>query len=73
MDGTKVQNGFSHWTLTTAEHGEDIDMSFIFDGSWGHTGIASVNKPLPAAAFEGTYYEWDYSRVYLRATGSTSP
>lgn len=73
MDGIKVQNGFSHWTLKTAEDGQSVDMSFIFDGSWGHTGIASVNKPLPASAFEGTYYEWDYSRVYLRAAGSASP
>lgn len=66
MDGILVQTGFSHWTLATKENGEEVDMSFIFDGSWGHTGIASVNKPLPASAFEGTYYEWDYSRVYLR-------
>lgn len=66
MDGILVQTGFSHWTLATKENGEEVDMSFIFDGSWGHTGIASVNKPLPASAFEGTYYEWDYSRIYLR-------
>lgn len=66
MDDIIVQKGFSHWTLKTDAEGEAIDMSFIFDGSWGHTGIASVNKPLPASAFEGTYYEWDYSRIYLR-------
>ena len=73
MDGIKVQTGFSHWTLKTEEHGEDLDMSFIFDGGWGHTGIPSVNKPLPAAAFEKAYYEWDYSRIYLRPTKPTTP
>jgi hypothetical protein len=66
MDGIPVQTGFSHWTLGTGENAEPIDMSFLFDGSWGHTGIASVNKPLPAKAFADASYEWDYSRVYLR-------
>jgi hypothetical protein len=41
-------------------------MSFIFDGAWGHTEIPSVNHPLAATELEGKYYEWDYSRVYLR-------
>ncbi|MBN8526181.1 MAG: hypothetical protein J0M02_12680 [Planctomycetes bacterium] len=66
MDGIVVQRGFSHWTLGTKPDGEAIDMSFIFDGSWGHTKVDSVNKPLPASAFEGKSYEWDYSRVWLR-------
>lgn len=67
MDGILVQRGFSHWTLATKPDGEEIDMSFIFDGSWGHTKVDSVNKPLPAAAFVGKSYEWDYSRIYLRS------
>jgi hypothetical protein len=71
MDGILVQTGFSHWTLQTLEKGEPIDMSFIFDGGWGHVGVQSVNKPLPASAFEGTYYEWDFSRVYLRDPAAT--
>lgn len=70
MDGIPVQTGFSHWTLNTDENGEPIDMSFIFDGGWGHTEIASVNKPLPATAFAHAFYEWDYSRVYLRPAAS---
>jgi len=68
MDGIPVQTGFSHWTLNTDETGEPIDMDFIFDGGWGHTQIASVNKPLPTSAFAHSYYEWDYSRIYLRPT-----
>lgn len=66
MDGILVQTGFSHWTVRTKEDGQAIDMSFIFDGGWGHTQVQSVNKPLPASAFDGTFYEWDFSRVYLR-------
>ena len=73
MDGILVQTGYSHWTLKTATTGEDLNMSFLFDGTWGHTGLPSVNKPLPATAFDGTYYEWDYSRVYLRPVAPTKP
>ena len=50
---------------------EPIDMDFLFDGGWGHTQIGSVNKPLPAAAFDGKSYEWNYSRVYL--SGDAAP
>lgn len=73
MDGNPVQSGFSHWTLKTEENGEPLNMSFIFDGGWGHTEIGSVNKPLPASAFDGTYYEWDYSRVYVRKPTGVTP
>lgn len=70
MDGLPVQSGFSHWTLGTGEKAEPIDMSFLFDASWGHIGIPSVNKPLPASAFAAASYEWDYSRVYLRTAAA---
>ena len=42
-------------------------MTFLFDGGWGHTQVKSVDHPLPASAFVGKYYEWNYSRVYLSA------
>jgi hypothetical protein len=42
-------------------------MTFLFDGGWGHTQVKSVDHPLPASAFDGKYYEWNYSRVYLSA------
>lgn len=70
MDGIQVQTGFSHWTLGTKPDGEELDMSFLFDGGWGHTGVKSVDHELPASAFDGCYYEWDYSRVYLRPAGA---
>lgn len=67
VDGRNVQNGKMHWTLGGAPGGKPIDMSFIFDCGWGHSKVGSVNKPLNASQFTGKFYEWDYSRVYLRA------
>ena len=49
----------------TSTGGELIDMSFVFDFTWGHTQISDVNISLPASSFPITY-EIDYSRVYLR-------
>ncbi|HEY3499242.1 MAG TPA: hypothetical protein VGK73_31345, partial [Polyangiaceae bacterium] len=66
VDGVLVQRGFLDWTYGATEDGEPIDMSFIFDGAWGHTEIASVNHTVSVTEFDGKYYEWDFSRVYLR-------
>ena len=66
IDGAEVQNGSGyHWTNGGKATDEPIDMDFLFDGGWGHTQIGSVNHPLPTSAFDGKYYEWNYSRVYL--------
>lgn len=66
VDGKKVQSGSNYWWTFGDQAGEEpINMVFLFDGAWGHTQIASVNKPLPASAFAGKFYEFDYSRVYL--------
>jgi len=67
LDGVLVQRGFLDWTYGATPTGDLIDMSFIFDGAWGHTEIASVNHTLPVSELEGKYYEWDFSRVYLRS------
>ena len=65
-DGKPVQSGSNYsWTFGNKAGDEPIDMVFLFDGGWGHTQIASVNHPLPASAFDGKFYEWNYSRVYL--------
>lgn len=67
VDGVRIQSGKKFfWTVGCKKNGVPIDMDFLFDATWGHVQIASVNRPLPASAFEGSYYEWDYSRVYLR-------
>lgn len=66
VDGVEVQSGKDyHWTYGGKANDEPIDMDFLFDAGWGHTKIDSVNRPLPASAFDGKYYEWNYSRVYL--------
>ena len=66
VDGIKVQGGRDYyWTFGNTAKDEPIDMDFLFDGSWGHNQISSVNKELPASAFDGKFYEWNYSRVYL--------
>ncbi|TDD68458.1 hypothetical protein E1262_15650 [Jiangella aurantiaca] len=67
VDGILVQWGVIHWTVGGAQGAEPINMSFIFDGGWGHTKVASVNHPLPASELQGKYYEWDYSRIYMSA------
>lgn len=67
VDGTLVQSGTMNWTNGNEANGVPIDMNFIFDGAWGSTQIASVNHSLPASALVGAYYEWDYSRIYLKS------
>ena len=66
VDGIQVQSGTLNWTLGATSTGEAINMSFLFDGTWGSRTVSSVNHSLAASALAGTYYEWDYSRVYLR-------
>jgi hypothetical protein len=67
FNGVEVQSGVIHWTLKGRPEGQPLNMSFIFDPAWGHKKIASVNvKDMPASKFKDAYYEWDYSRIYLR-------
>jgi hypothetical protein len=73
LDGIEVQSGAINWTLRAKAAGEPLEMYFLFDGAWGHTGISSVNKPLPATELDGKYYEWNYSRVYLRNPAPGAP
>ena len=66
VDGVMVQHGADYfWTYGNKAADEPIDVVFLFDGGWGHTGVGSVNHTLPASAFSGKFYEWNYSRVYL--------
>ena len=66
LDGKPVQTGKMHWTFGARPDGEPINMSFIFDGGWGHQKVKNVSRTLPAEELKGKYYEWDYSRVWLR-------
>lgn len=66
VDGIRVQGGSNYyWTFGNKAGDEPLDMDFLFDAGWGHNQIGSVNKELPATAFDGKFYEWNYSRVYL--------
>lgn len=66
VDGILVQSGSDyHWTYGSKAEDMPIDMVFLFDAGWGHTQVGSVNHSLPASAFVGKFYEWNYSRVYL--------
>jgi hypothetical protein len=64
-DGKLAQQGTLHWTLGGKPDAEVIDMSFLFDFTWGHTDTPGCDVALPATSFPLTY-EIDYSRVYLR-------
>ncbi|MBW7452971.1 RICIN domain-containing protein [Paenibacillus sepulcri] len=66
MDGIEIQSGTINWTLGATSNGTPIDFHFLVDAGWGHTGVASVNHSMPASELLGKYYEFDYSRVYLR-------
>ncbi len=66
VDGIEVQSGSIYWTFEATANGEPIDMTFLFDGAWGHTKVSSVNFSMPASELDGAYYDWDYSRIYLR-------
>ena len=68
VDGTKVQYGNAPywWTQHAISTNPPINMSFLFDATWGSRTIASTNHSLASSALTGCYYEWNYSRVYLR-------
>lgn len=66
VDGIQVQSGTMNWTNGGGAADTPIDMSFIFDAGWGHTLVSGVNHTLPASELVGKYYEFDYSRVYLK-------
>jgi hypothetical protein len=66
VDGNEVQSGTMNWTDGGSSSGTPTDLVFLFDAGWGHTQVSSVNHPMPASEFAGKFYEFDWSRVYLR-------
>jgi hypothetical protein len=66
FDGYEVQHGSIHWTLGAAQSGTPINMTFLFDFTWGNTAVSSVNPSGVTASSVQMTYEMDYSRVYLR-------
>lgn len=72
MDGIPVQYGTTYWTYGADLGANPVDMGFLFDGTWGSRTVSSCNHSLAASALVGKYYEWDYSRVYLRSSYGTA-
>lgn len=72
MDGIPVQYGTTYWTYGADQGATPVDMDFLFDGTWGSRTVTSCNHSLAASALVGKYYEWDYSRVYLRSSYGTA-
>jgi hypothetical protein len=66
FDGYEVQHGSIHWTLGGTPSGMPINMTFLFDFTWGNTAVSSVDPSGVAASSVQMTYEMDYSRVYLR-------
>jgi hypothetical protein len=58
----------------TIRNMNDMNKEFVYHDQFGTVAngtnygavVGSVNKSLPESAFAGKYYDWDYSRVYLR-------
>lgn len=73
VDGIEVQRGTLPWRLGGTHAGIPTDLHFLFDVSWGHTGIPNANLSMSSSVFDGKYFEWDYSRVYLRGSAPSIP
>ena len=68
VDGIEVQSGSLNWTVGGTADAEPMkNVFFLFDATWGHKSIASVKKKMPVSELDGKFFEFDYSRVYLRA------
>lgn len=67
VDGREVQSGLLNWTVGGAAAAEPMkNVFFLFDATWGHRKIESLNKTMSVRGFDGKFFEFDYSRVYLR-------
>jgi hypothetical protein len=67
VDGILVQSGSVHWTSGGAAGAAAQDMTFQYDAGWGHTTVVQLrDKTLPIAELVGKYFEWNYSRVYMK-------
>jgi hypothetical protein len=66
LDDVQVQHGTIHWTVSGTPSGAPIDMTFLFDLTWGNNTVKSVDVTGVPASSVQMAYEIDYSRVYLR-------
>jgi hypothetical protein len=73
VDGTKVQYGSNYWWNQGGYNpglGGETNVYFHFDATWGSTTVSGDDPNsaggLAASALSNTYYEFAYSRVYVR-------
>jgi hypothetical protein len=68
VDNYLVQNGSVIWTEgATEDSGPPINMTFLFDCTWGNVSVSSVNPDTGVPAANVSYScEIDYSRIWLR-------
>ncbi len=71
VDGAAIQSGSNYpWTVGAVAGGTPINVSLLFDATWGSRTVGNNEGAIDASELAGTYYEWDYSRVFLRAPAS---
>jgi hypothetical protein len=72
VDGRLMQSGAMNWKVPSS--GLPTEMHFLYDFSFGHTGI-SPNNAAVISNINSTplTYEIDYSRIYTRNPGAPIP
>ncbi len=65
VDGTPVQSG-STYSWTNSSTGAAEPVYFRFDAGQGSLSSSNDDFPLASSGLVGKYYEFNYSRVYLR-------
>ncbi len=75
LDGKPVNVGKAYWTAGGREKDMPVPMHFLFDAAWGHAELTNMQSgTITESELLEAYYEWDYSRIYLRnATVPTGP
>lgn len=67
VDNYEVQSGFIHWNRSGDPLQPAINMTLLFDCTWGNVAVPSVNPDTGVPAAQLSYAcEIDYSRLWLR-------
>jgi hypothetical protein len=68
VDGRASNGGTMPWRVGGQRDGQTLSsVSYLVDNTWGHHGVKSVRPTrVDAKIFEGFYYEYDYTRVWIK-------